>query len=64
MSAKKMNLLSMILKELAQECQIPKAFDKKLFQRLFLTQATKEKIITEKTDHGRTKRISDKSTSG
>lgn len=58
-----MNFISQILNELAQEFRIPETIDKNLFQRLFLTRNNKQKRITEKTNDGRTKRISDKSTS-
>jgi len=57
-----MNILSRIYKELAQEFRIPDTVDKNLFQRIFLTKKNKQERITEKTNDGRTKRLSDKST--
>jgi hypothetical protein len=59
-----MNILSRILKEIALEFQIPEAIDKNLFQRLFLTKKNKQKRITEITNDGRIKKLSDKSSSG
>lgn len=64
MPGKKVNFLSKILKELAREFRIPESIDKNLFQRIFLTRNNKQKRITEKTDDGRTKKISDEGTSG
>ncbi|SHN00241.1 hypothetical protein SAMN02746066_04314 [Anaerosporobacter mobilis DSM 15930] len=55
-----MNILSRILKDLAKEFRIPDSVDKNLFQRLFLTKKNKQNRITEKTDDGRIKSVSDK----
>ena len=56
-----MNILSRILKELAQEFRIPEAVDKNLFKRIFGQRNNKHNRITEKTNDGRTKKLSHKS---
>lgn len=49
---KKMNILSRILKEIAQEFHIPEAVDKNLFQRIFGQRKNKLKEIAEKNKDG------------
>lgn len=47
-----MNILSKILKELAQDFKIPEIIEQNLFRRLFPSKKTKEKMISEKNENG------------
>lgn len=57
-----MNILSRIIKELAQEFRISDSVNKNLLQRIFLTSRNKQNKTMEKIEDGRIKRLGDKST--